>query len=182
VTCMDPSDVSGDFASKLTRQEYGAAKTISGVKLIDFNLFADDGGDFHELARLNGGVLENIRGFEVRQINRSRFNPGLVKAFHLHMKQDEIWAVHPLDRLLLGLLDVRKGSETESKNMRVLMGGGKTKMIYVPRGVAHGATVLGDRPVDVIYLTNEQFSVRDSDEWRLPWDMLGADFWQIRKE
>lgn len=177
---MNRTNVSDKYAEKLTLQKYGQGKTIVDVRLIDFDLHADDGGDFHEIARLDTGIA-NILDFELRQINRSRFNPGLVKAFHLHMKQDEIWAVHPLDRLLVGLFDARKGSQTEGASMRLVMGGGKSKFLYIPRGVAHGGMVLGQNPVDVIYLVNQQFSSENPDEWRLPWDILGREFWEISK-
>ncbi len=179
---MEKSDVSASVLTKLTLQQYGQTETISGVRLIDFSFNSDDGGDFHEIARLNNGFAGVIENFELRQINRSRFNPGLVKAFHLHLRQDEIWAVHPMDRLLVGLLDVRKGSSSEGTHMRFVLGGGKPKMLYVPRGVAHGGMVLDSKPVDVIYLVNKQFSKDHPDEWRLSWKILGEDFWQIRKE
>ncbi len=178
---LETRDLSSRVLDKLTLQRYGEGKTISGVQLIDFSLYTDDGGDFHEIARLTSGVVERIPGFELQQINRSRFNPGLVKAFHLHLNQDEVWVVHPLDRLLVGLLDVRKESETEDASMRFVLGGGKSKLLYIPRGVAHGGTVLGHQAVDVVYLVNRQFSEQNPDEWRLPWNILGEDFWQIKK-
>jgi dTDP-4-dehydrorhamnose 3,5-epimerase len=179
---VDKSDVSSKVSDKLARQSYGFLEAIHGVRLIDFDFHSDDGGDFHEITRLSKGSAEGIADFEIRQINRSRFNPGLVKAFHVHLKQDEVWAVHPLDRMLIGLLDVRKGSQTEGMSMRLILGGGKCRLLYIPRGVAHGGMVLGQVPVDVIYLVNQQFSAENPDEWRLPWNLLGEDFWQIRKE
>jgi dTDP-4-dehydrorhamnose 3,5-epimerase len=175
-------DVSSNVSGKLSLQEYKPGKLIKDVRLIDFDLHADDGGDFHEIARLKNGAISGLEAFELRQINRSRFNPGLVKAFHLHMKQDEVWAVHPLDRLLVGLLDVRKSSSTEGTGMRIILGGGKPRLLFIPLGVAHGGMVLDQKPIDVIYLANQNFSPTDPDEWRLPWNILGEDFWQIKKE
>ncbi len=178
---MDKPDLSREVLDKLRLQEYHREKPIFGVQLIDFDFYPDDGGDFFEVARLSNGFAERVTDFELRQINRSRFNPGLVKAFHLHLRQDEIWAVHPLDRLIVGLFDVRSGSETEGTHMRLVLGGGKCKLLYIPRGVAHGGAVPGQNPVDVIYLVNQQFSLDNPDEWRLPWNILGEDFWQISK-
>ena len=166
---------------KLNLQKYAPSKEISGVRFIDFKFSSDDGGDFHEILRLEKGVGASVEGFELRQINRSRFNPGLVKAFHLHFKQDEMWYVHPLDRLLVGLYDVRKGSKTEGGSMRFVLGGGKPRAMYIPRGVAHGGMVLGNSPVDVVYLVTQHFSADEPDEWRLPWNILGNDFWEIKK-
>ena len=138
-------------------------------------------GTFTKLARLTNGLITNLGSFDLKQINRSRFNPGLIKAFHLHLKQDEIWTIHPLDRLLVGLVDVRKDSETEGLQMRFVMGAGKCRMLYIPKGVAHGGMALGKKPVDVIYLMNQNFSVSEPDEWRLPWNVLGNEFWEIQK-
>ena len=179
---MDKSNASARVLKKLHVQKYTVSKAISGVRFIDFNFVSDDGGDFHEVLRLENGVAVNVEGFELRQINRSRFNPGLVKAFHLHFKQDEMWYVHPLDRLLVGLYDVRKGSTTEGESMRFVLGGGKPRALFIPKGVAHGGRVLGNSPVDVVYLVTEHFSKDQPDEWRLPWNVLGNDFWEIRKE
>ncbi len=178
---MDKSDLTLESQAKVSLQRYEPERTIVGVQLIDFEFHPDDGGDFHEILRLSKGFAETLRGFEVRQVNRSRFNPGLVRAFHLHLKQDEIWAVHPLDRLLVGLFDVRKGSQSEGAHMRFVLGGGKSRFLFVPRGVAHGGMALDQGPVDVIYLVNQQFSPENPDEWRLQWSVLGEDFWQIRK-
>ena len=176
---MGKPEVSVKFERKITRQTYGNGKVIADVKLIDFSFYADDGGDFHEIARITRNKTNLLDGFEIRQINRSRFNPGLVKAFHLHLNQDEVWAVHPLDRLLVGLVDARSGTATEGVSMRVILGGGKTKFLYIPRGVAHGGMALEAKPVDVVYLMNENFT--GADELRLPWDLLGKGFWEIRK-
>lgn len=176
------NDVISDLQKQLTLQKYPAVKLIDGVRLIDYDLHADDGGDFHEIARLNDGLISGLQNFQLKQINRSRFNPGLIKAFHLHLKQDEIWAVHPLDRLLVGLLDTRKRSKTRGLQMRLILGGGRCELLYIPSGVAHGGMVLDQRPVDVIYLINQNFSPSNPDEWRLPWNVLGNEFWQIRKE
>jgi len=176
---LKKEDISPNLVKDLVLQEYTSAKSIVGVRLIPFDLHVDDGGDLHELARINNGLVSSVETFELKQINRSRFNAGLVKAFHLHFSQDEIWAVHPLDRLLVGLLDVRKGSQTEGVRMRLVLGGGKSNVLYIPRGVAHGGMSLDNKPVDVIYLTNQHFSISDPDEWRLSWKMLGDDFWKI---
>lgn len=178
---MGSSDISSELHGKLTRQEYKPSKIIDGVRLIDFEFHSDDGGDFYEIARLTNGVISNLESFDLKQINRSRFNPGLIKAFHLHLKQDEVWTIHPVDKLLVGLLDAREDSKTEGLQMRLVMGGGNCKMLYIPRGVAHGGMALDQKPVDVIYLVNQNFSPSDPDEWRLPWNILGNEFWEIQR-
>ena len=179
---MDKDEISSHLRERLSRQDYKPSGIIDGVRLIDFEFHSDDGGDFYEIARLTNGLIASLGSFDLKQVNRSRFNPGLVKAFHLHLKQDEVWTIHPLDRLLVGLVDARNGSQTEGLQMRFVMGAGKCKMLHIPRGVAHGGMALDKKPVDVIYLLNQNFSPSDPDEWRLPWNILGNEFWEIHKE
>ena len=38
---------------------------------------------------------------------------------------------------------------------------------------------LGTSPATIVYFVNQQFNPADPDERRLPWDILGADFWQM---
>ena len=60
--------------------------------------------------------------------------------------------------------------------MRFVMGGGKLKFLFVPRGVAPGGMVLGGELMDMIYPVNQHFSTEDPDEWRLPWASWGMSF------
>ena len=70
------NEVAGKFRERLRRQEYKPSRIIDGVKLIDFDFHADDGGDFYEIARITSGVVSSLGSFGLKQINRSRFNPG----------------------------------------------------------------------------------------------------------
>jgi len=33
----------------------------------------------------------------------------------------------------------------------------------------------------IIYLVNQEYNINQPDEYRLPWDKVGADFWEIKK-
>ncbi len=174
--------IGSDFASKLTTQEYGRKLTIAGVELRSLNVFVDDGGALAEIARFNeSGNLEGLPQFKIRQSNFSQVLPGAVKAFHLHYNQEDIWFVHPFDRLLVGLVDCRKDSRTYNLSQRLVMGAGRAQVLYIPRGVAHGMCNLWETPVNMIYFVNQHFDPNNPDEHRLPWDLVGPDFWQISK-
>lgn len=180
-----PSDVHPDVASLVTLQDYSPRPTIDGVVVVDLRRFVDDGGSFLELGRLTKGILEDcgVSGFDVRQVSYSVMAPGAIKAFHLHSEQTEFWFVPPESKLLVGLYDVRAGSPTAKAVMRFAMGDGQPRLLYIPAGVAHGAANLGVHPAQIIYLTDRQFSAdpKTSDEKRLPWDALGADFWKMER-
>ena len=174
------ADLGPEFEAVLTTQEYGGGTRIGGVKLLDLRLMTDDGGSFAELVRFDeAGNLEAIPEFKVRQSSYSLVLPGAIKAFHLHFSQDDVWFVPPTDRLLIGLIDARKDSPTVGATMRFVMGGGKAQLLYVPRGVGHGGANIWQQPATILYYVSRQFDLSDPDERRLPWDIAGADFWQI---
>lgn len=172
--------VSSRFRASVFTQEYPKKTPIEGLHLLDLRMMVDDGGSFAELVRLDEtGHLLAIPEFKVRQSSYSQIMPGAIKAFHLHFNQEDVWFVPPTDRLLLGLLDVRDGSPTEGETMRLVLGAGKAQLVYIPRGVAHGCANQGTLPATILYYVNQHFDLQNPDERRLPFDILGRDFWEI---
>lgn len=177
---LTPADFGDEFRDIITTQQYGGSPKIHDVRFIDLRLMIDDGGSFAELVRLDeNGNLEALPDFKVRQSSYSLVLPGAVKAFHLHFNQEDVWFVPPTDRILVGLIDARKDSPTYNVSMRFVLGGGKSNLLYIPRGVAHGGANVGTSSATIFYFVNQQFDLADPDERRLPWDVLGEDFWQI---
>ena len=64
--------------------------------------------------------------------------------------------------------------------MRFALGAGKARLLFIPRGVAHGVANLSSRPASIIYFVNRAFDAENPDEHRLPWDVIGAAFWSIQ--
>jgi dTDP-4-dehydrorhamnose 3,5-epimerase len=143
---------------------------------------AGEDGTFEDLLRLDEtGHLELFPEIQVRQINRSKLLPGSIKAWHLHFKQEDVWYVAPEDHMILGLWDTRENSPTKGKTMKIVMGNGVSKVVVVPRGVAHGVVNVAATPGSIFYFVNNQFKIADADERRLKWDALGASFWEVEK-
>jgi dTDP-4-dehydrorhamnose 3,5-epimerase len=162
-------------------QDYSGRPPIDGVQLVDLKRFNDDGGSITELGRLSAGAHAQLPGFVCKQVNYSEMTPGVVKAFHLHQRQTDVWYVPPCDRLLLVLHDCRAGSPTEGQTMRFVAGDGKDRLVRIPPGVAHGARNIGTATGRILYMVDVQFSTTpgECDEGRLPWDHLGAEIWEI---
>ena len=171
-----------DYNSDLSTQDYTKKPTIQGVQLINLQMFIDDGGALAEIIRLDdNGCLQSIPEFKVKQSTFSQVLPGVVKAFHLHYNQEDVWFILPCDRMLIGLFDARKDSPTYRHQMRFVMGAGRAQALYIPRGVAHGMANPYDKTANMIYFVNQCFNADEPDEHRLPWDALGSDFWEMRK-
>jgi dTDP-4-dehydrorhamnose 3,5-epimerase len=179
---LTKDSIGKEFNADISVQDYTKKPTIEGVQLIPLNMFVDDGGALAEIIRLDDqGNLQNIPEFKVKQSTFSQVLPGVIKAFHLHYNQEDVWFVLPTDRLLIGLFDARKDSPTYRHQMRFVMGAGRAHALYIPRGVAHGLANPYDKVASMIYFVNQCFNHEEPDEQRLPWDALGADFWELKK-
>ncbi|MCA8954571.1 MAG: dTDP-4-dehydrorhamnose 3,5-epimerase family protein [Planctomycetes bacterium] len=166
-----------------SHQDYTPAQRIEGVEIAELKRFNDDGGAITELGRLTAGMHAELAGFEVKQVNYSEVEPGAVKAYHLHHRQTDVWYVPPHDKLLLVLHDCRKGSPSEGRTMRFVLGDGRNRLVRIPPGVAHGTKNLAASMGRIIYMVDVQFSPTpgECDEGRLPWDFLGAEIWDVVK-
>lgn len=178
---LHPEELTDKAVQAVTTQSYDAAAGIDGVKLMDLQSFIGDDGYFFELMRFQAGMTELFPEFEVKQLSYSQVLPGAIKAFHLHYNQDDIWFVPPHERLLVVLHDVRQNSATVGVTKRIVLGGGKAKCVFIPRGVAHGGANLWPDSSSIIYLVNQTFDKENPDEHRLPWDFVGADVWQMSR-
>jgi len=177
-TTLQLLDIKYQSITKL--QDYSRRPVIEGVKIINLKMFNDEGGDFTELCRIEEGCLESFPEFTVKQMNYSTIMPKAIKAFHVHLHQDDIWYVPPASRILVGLKDLRKNSPTKELIMRLVLGAHTSKLLYIPHGIAHGTANVWNQPATLIYMVNQIFTPED--ELRLPFDLLGKDFWKLRKE
>lgn len=172
-------DIDEQIKGKVYSQDYSKKETIDGVKTITLKHYPSEEGDFGEIIRLApNGELEQVPGFKLAQVNRTYLFPGSIKAWHLHLKQDEIWYLPPNRDLFLGLWDVRRDSPTNGTLSRMVLGGGKSELLFIPRGVAHGSANFTLVDANLFYLVNEQFDPKNPDEMRIPWDAAGSDFWK----
>lgn len=176
-------DIDEKVKDKVYIQDYSPKPKIEGVKIISLKNFVGEDGDFSELLRIgaNGEIAELV-DFKIAQINRSRLIPGSIKAWHIHLNQEDVWYLPPSDSLFVGLLDVRQDSSTKGVSMRINLGGGNSTLLYIPRGVAHGMKNNSKKDINLFYFVNQQFNLENPDERRIPWDTLGADFWETPKE
>jgi len=171
-------DIGSEYKKEIFTQDYSKKPPINGVKIVELKQFIDDSGSFNEIARLEKGFFNDFPEFNLKQVSYSVMEPGAIKAFHLHLNQEDIWFIPPGDKLLIGLYDLRQTSSTYKVSQRLSLGAGKASLLYIPRGIAHGAANLSKNNAQIFYFVSEQFNLDDPDEKRLPWDLLGKDFWK----
>jgi dTDP-4-dehydrorhamnose 3,5-epimerase len=174
--------IGNEFQSAVTTQSYQSRPGIEGLEVKPLTLHSDDGGNFSEIFRLTEGYVEGYdKPFEVRQISMSVLTPNTIKAFHLHYLQEDLWYVPSYDRLLANFIDVREDSPTYKNHVRLVLGGGRSFVVRIPNGVAHGVANIYQRSMTLFYATSSQFNSADPDEHRLPWDQFGSDIWELVK-
>lgn len=180
---IDPAAINSEAQRAFAYQDYAGKTAIAGVEIVELRRFNDDGGAITELGRLSLGQHAQLPGFECKQLNYSEVEPDAIKAFHLHRRQTDVWYVPPCDKLLLVLHDCRSGSPTEHQTMRFVLGDGRSRLVRIPPGVAHGTKNLARTTGRILYMVDVQFSPTpgECDEGRLPWDHLGASIWDVIK-
>ncbi len=175
-------NIDTEYTKFSSLKEYQQKESIDGVSIVELKYFSDDRGTFLELGRLTeNGELVAFPGFFVKQINWSEILPGVIKAGHYHLNQEDVWYLTPSQRLLVGLIDARKGSKTCDVKQRFVLGGGKAYLLYIPRGVIHGAANLWSERANLIYFVNQWWSSEPdkNDEYRVSPKIFGKDFWKI---
>ena len=137
---------------------------IEGVKSKKLIKHCDDRGFFAEVLRDDDDLLSNFG-----QISWSTSFPGVIKAFHYHQKQDDIW-FFPSGNVQVVLHDLRENSSTKGQTEIYYMGEDNPIILLIPKGVAHGYRVLGEKSATVIYCTTKSDDPTNPDEKRISWN------------
>jgi dTDP-4-dehydrorhamnose 3,5-epimerase len=145
---------------------------IAGVKIKQLIRHPDDRGFFQEILRDDDELLSRFG-----QASLSLSYPGVIKAFHYHERQDDLW-FFPAGAAQVVLYDQREESPTHGVTQVLYPGEHNPILIVIPKGVVHGYRVLGDKPLMIVYFTTESYRPENPDELRLPWDdpTIGFDW------
>ncbi len=136
---------------------------------------SDDRGYFREIVREDDHLLRKFG-----QSSITKTYPGVIKAFHWHNDQDDLWyVVDGMARVVL--YDRRAGSPTKGVTQVIYAGEDNPLLILIPTGLAHGYQVLGHKPVVLFYHVTQVYDPKHPDEQRIPFDdpEIGFD-WSIQ--
>lgn len=124
---------------------------LDGVKIIELKVHGDARGFFVErfnLARFKEAGLPT----EFAQDNHSRSAPGVVRGLHFQHTPPQGKLVGCVSGSIYDVaVDVRPSSPTYGNHVGVELSDTNGKLLWVPAGFAHGFSVLGDGPADVMY-------------------------------
>ncbi len=154
---------------------------IEGVLIIEPRIFRDQRGYFFE-AYNRKEFEEKVGAVDFVQDNESESSYGVVRGLHF---QKGPHAQAKLVRVLSGTVldvavDIRPGSPTFGKHVAVELSGENHRQFFLPRGMAHGFSVLSEKAVFQYKCDN--FYSKES-EGAIAWDdpALGID-WRIPVE
>ena len=121
---------------------------IQDVIIIDPSVFGDNRGYFLESFNLEK-FEENVYPIKFVQDNESKSSKGVLRGLHF---QKPPYAQAKLVRCIEGCVidiavDIRKGSPTYGKHVSVELSGKNKRQLFVPRGFAHGFSVLSETAV-----------------------------------
>jgi len=152
---------------------------IPDVILITPKVFTDERGFFIETYQKDDFAKAGITGEFVQQ-NHSKSIKGVLRGLHY---QKEPYAQAKLVRCIKGeifdvAVDIRKNSPTFGKYVSVILSEENKKMLYIPRGFAHGFEVISDE-AEVIYSVDNFYSKEN--ESGIRWDNQKIDIkWALK--
>lgn len=136
---------------------------------------SDERGYFREILREDDKLLKQFG-----QTAITKTYPGVIKAFHWHKDQDDVWYVASgMARIVL--YDRRDGSPTYGVTQTIYAGEDNPVLVLIPTGIAHGYQVLGNAPVVLFYHVTKAYNPKSPDEERIDFDdpSIGYD-WSIK--
>lgn len=150
---------------------------LEEVKVKKIKRFADDRGFFSEIIKEGEETFRSIK-----QTSYTETYPGVIKAFHWHRKQYDVW--FPIKgSIQIVLYDLRKDSSTFKQTQVIYAGEDNPSLILIPPGVAHGYRVLGSQKAGLFYHTSEAYDPDNPDEERIPFDDIQIAFdWQTKNK
>lgn len=156
--------------------------SISGIVLIEPQIFNDDRGFFFE--SFNQKEFEKVINRKVNfvQDNHSRSSKGVLRGLHYQKAPHE---QGKLVRVSHGevfdvAVDLRKNSITYGQWVAEILTAENKKVLWIPEGFAHGFLVLSDK-ADFLYKTTKYYE--PDSEITIKWDdvNLNIDWPDIKK-
>jgi len=156
---------------------------FEGLYIIQPKVFSDSRGYFFESFKLETFLMSGIP-FNPVQDNESRSVKGVIRGLHYQLNP---FAQAKLIRVVVGKIydvavDLRRNSKTFGKWFGVILDSENKTQLFIPKGFAHGFSVLSDIAViqykcDNLYCRESEGAVAWDDpdlgiDWRIPADKV----------
>ncbi len=151
---------------RMDKNEIIKQTSIPGLLLVNRPIANDGRGFFREIARLN--ELKELAGIDFTpvQFNHSKSLPKVIRALH-----GENWnkLVYPITgKVFVAIVDIREDSPTFAKVETFTFDDNNRVALFIPKGLANSICVVGNEPVNYIYIVDAYYD--GSDTQAIVWD------------
>lgn len=136
---------------------------LEGIKIKPVHRRFDERGSFTEIMRIDWkDILEED---EFTQANLSVSYPGIVRAWHRHLRRQVDYFI-----CLKGAIKICAYDDQTKELNEVMSAGDDLKIVRVPGHYWHGFKVVGNRQAWLLYFVNRLYDYANPDEERRPWN------------
>ncbi len=133
---------------------------LDAMTIKELKWFGDERGRLLEIMKATDDFY---RGFGQAHISTVR--PGIVKAWHVHHRQEELFTAI-VGSIRMGFYDQREGSPTLGQTWELILSASQPVAVQVPRGVWHGFECEGEMEAMVLNIPSEPYNRERPDETR----------------
>jgi len=135
---------------------------LEGIRTQEINLLPDERGLFAEIIRSDWS--EFIDEW-ITQANLSHSYPGVVRAWHRHLRGqvDYFW-------VFKGSLKICVYDDQSRKLVEIINSSSKPALVRIPGHYWHGIKNISDELSITMYFTNRLYDAKNPDEERRPWN------------
>jgi dTDP-4-dehydrorhamnose 3,5-epimerase len=162
---------------------------IPDVYIIEPSIFGDHRGYFLESFNLEK-FKKNVGVIKFVQDNESKSSKGVLRGLHFQKPPfHQAKLVRCIEGKVIDVaVDIRKGSPTYGKHVAIELSGENKRQLFIPRGFAHGFSVLSETAVfaykvDNTYAPEFDLGIRyDDKELNIDWGLTTAEIQLSEKD
>ena len=148
---------------------------IDGIVVKQLKRHADERGFLMEMLRNDDEIYSQFG-----QTYISMNYPGVIRAWHFHKKQDDLW-VCVKGMIKTVVYDCRESSPTYGEVNEFFMGDNNPVLLKIPVGTMHGYKTVGTEPSLLINFPTEAYNCKEPDEYREAYDSEKIPYdWEIK--
>jgi len=136
---------------------------LDGVKVYELKKFPDERGFFAEALRKD---WKDLLGDEwVVQANLSYSYPGIIRAWHRHLKGQVDYFI-----VLKGAMRICAYDEESKQLDEIVASEHKLQVVRIPGHYWHGTKTVSNEPSLTLYFVTRLYNYNNPDEERRPWN------------
>lgn len=139
---------------------------IHDVEVRDLQVNLDERGHLVEAFRSDWDEYEPEPAMSYYSVTY----PGIIRAWHRHLRGQVDYFTCPQGRIKIGIYDDREESPTKGELDTFVIGEDKPRVVRVPGDCWHGFKAIGTKPALMVNYPSELYDYEEPDEERLPWD------------